>query len=428
MNTLGKNARNAEVLVRNLSANEKNEVLLKVAEALTENADTLTAANTLDVENGRKNNMPEALVDRLLLTGDRIRGMAEGLRQVAALEDPVGEVLGMKKRPNGLMIGQKRVPLGVIGIIYEARPNVTADAFALCFKTGNVVILKGGSDAIHSNEAIVKCIREVLREQGITEDAIQLITDTSRETTAEFMKMNQYVDVLIPRGGRGLIKAVVENSTIPVIETGTGNCHIYVDATADLQMAADIIMNAKTQRVGVCNACESVLVHKKVKDEFLPVLARRLQEKQVEIRADEVACELIPGAVHATEEDWGREYLDYILSLKVVSSVEEAISHINQYNTGHSEAIITNNYEHAQKFLDQVDAAAVYVNASTRFTDGFEFGFGAEIGISTCKGTYGITGTYHYQIYYLWKRTNSSVSLIFCKRCAILKISFELQK
>lgn len=385
LNTLGKNARNAEVLVRNLSANEKNEVLLKVAEALTENADTLTAANALDVENGRKNNMPEALVDRLLLTGDRIQGMAEGLRQVAALEDPVGEVLGMKKRPNGLMIGQKRVPLGVIGIIYEARPNVTADAFALCFKTGNVVILKGGSDAIHSNEAIVKCIREVLREQGITEDAIQLITDTSRETTAEFMKMNQYVDVLIPRGGRGLIKAVVENSTIPVIETGTGNCHTYVDETADLQMAADIIMNAKTQRVGVCNACESVLVHEKVKDEFLPVLARRLQEKQVEIRADEAACELIPGAVHATEEDWGREYLDYILSLKVVSSVEEAISHINQYNTGHSEAIITNNYEHAQKFLDQVDAAAVYVNASTRFTDGFEFGFGAEIGISTQK-------------------------------------------
>ena len=385
LNTLGKNARNAEVLVRNLSANEKNEVLLKVAEALTENADTLTAANALDVENGRKNNMPEALVDRLLLTGDRIRGMAEGLRQVAALEDPVGEVLGMKKRPNGLMIGQKRVPLGVIGIIYEARPNVTADAFALCFKTGNVVILKGGSDAIHSNEAIVKCIREVLQEQGITEDAIQLITDTSRETTAEFMKMNQYVDVLIPRGGRGLIKAVVENSTIPVIETGTGNCHTYVDETADLQMAADIIMNAKTQRVGVCNACESVLVHEKVKDEVLPVLARRLQEKHVEIRADETACELIPGAVHATEEDWGREYLDYILSLKVVSSVEEAISHINQYNTGHSEAIITNNYEHAQKFLDQVDAAAVYVNASTRFTDGFEFGFGAEIGISTQK-------------------------------------------
>lgn len=385
LNTLGKNARNAEVLVRNLSANEKNEVLLKVAEALTENADTLTAANALDVENGRKNNMPEALVDRLLLTGDRIRGMAEGLRQVAALEDPVGEVLGMKKRPNGLMIGQKRVPLGVIGIIYEARPNVTADAFALCFKTGNVVILKGGSDAIHSNEAIVKCIREVLREQGITEDAIQLITDTSRETTAEFMKMNQYVDVLIPRGGRGLIKAVVNQSTIPVIETGTGNCHIYVDETADLSMAADIVINAKTQRVGVCNACESLLVNRKVKDAFLPVLAKRLDEKHVEVRADEAAGALMPGAVPATEEDWGTEYLDYILSVKVVDSVEEAIAHINKYNTKHSEAIITNDYTHAQKFLDEVDAAAVYVNASTRFTDGNEFGFGAEIGISTQK-------------------------------------------
>ena len=329
--------------------------------------------------------MPEGLIDRLLLTESRIEGMAEGLRQVAALDDPVGEVTGMKKRPNGLLIGQKRVPLGVIGIIYEARPNVTADAFALCFKTGNVVILKGGSDALHSNEAIVNCIRETLNEQGVTEDAIQLISDTSRETAAEFMKMNQYVDVLIPRGGRGLIKAVVEQSTIPVIETGTGNCHIYVDETADLEMAADIIMNAKTQRVGVCNACESVLVHKDVKDALLPVLAKRLQEKHVEIRADEAAYALIPGVVHATEEDWGKEYLDYILSIKIVSSVEEAIAHINKYNTKHSEAIITNNYEHAQKFLDEVDAAAVYVNASTRFTDGFEFGFGAEIGISTQK-------------------------------------------
>ena len=329
--------------------------------------------------------MPEGLIDRLLLTESRIEGMAEGLRQVSALEDPIGEVLGMKKRPNGLLIGQKRVPLGVIGIIYEARPNVTADAFALCFKTGNVVILKGGSDAIHSNEAIVNCIRETLKEQGVTENAIQLISDTSRETAAEFMKMNQYVDVLIPRGGRGLIKAVVEQSTIPVIETGTGNCHTYVDETADLQMAANIIINAKTQRVGVCNACESVLVHKDIKDAFLPVLAKRLQEKHVEIRADEAAYDLIPGAVHATEEDWGKEYLDYILSIKVVSSVEEAIAHINKYNTKHSEAIITNNYEHAQKFLDEVDAAAVYVNASTRFTDGFEFGFGAEIGISTQK-------------------------------------------
>lgn len=385
LNRLGMNAKAAETEMRNLSTNKKNEVLLAVADKLVKDAQTLINANRLDVETGKRNHMPEGLIDRLLLTESRIEGMAEGLRQVSALDDPVGEVTGMKKRPNGLLIGQKRVPLGVIGIIYEARPNVTADAFALCFKTGNVVILKGGSDAIHSNEAIVNCIRETLNEQGVTEDAIQLISDTSRETAAEFMKMNQYVDVLIPRGGRGLIKAVVEQSTIPVIETGTGNCHIYVDETADLEMAADIIMNAKTQRVGVCNACESVLVHKDVKDDLLPVLAKRLQEKHVEIRADEAAYALIPGAVHATEEDWGKEYLDYILSIKVVSSVEEAIAHINKYNTKHSEAIITNNYEHSQKFLDEVDAAAVYVNASTRFTDGFEFGFGAEIGISTQK-------------------------------------------
>ena len=385
LNRLGMNAKAAETEMRNLSTNKKNEVLLAVAEKMGKDAQTLINANRLDVETGKRNHMPEGLIDRLLLTESRIEGMAEGLRQVAALDDPVGEVTGMKKRPNGLLIGQKRVPLGVIGIIYEARPNVTADAFALCFKTGNVVILKGGSDAIHSNEAIVNCIRETLNEQGVTEDAIQLISDTSRETAAEFMKMNQYVDVLIPRGGRGLIKAVVEQSTIPVIETGTGNCHIYVDETADLEMAADIIMNAKTQREGVCNACESVLVHKDVEDALLPVLAKRLQEKHVEIRADEAAYALIPGAVHATEEDWGKEYLDYILSIKVVSSVEEAIAHINKYNTKHSEAIITNNYEHAQKFLDEVDAAAVYVNASTRFTDGFEFGFGAEIGISTQK-------------------------------------------
>ena len=385
LNHLGVNAKAAETEMRNLSTDKKNEVLLAVADRLVKDTQTLIRANAVDVEEGKRNQMPEGLIDRLLLTESRIEGMAEGLRQVAALDDPIGEVTGMKKRPNGLLIGQKRVPLGVIGIIYEARPNVTADAFALCFKTGNVVILKGGSDAIHSNEAIVNSIRATLKEQRVTEDAIQLISDTSRETAAEFMKMNQYVDVLIPRGGRGLIKAVVEQSTIPVIETGTGNCHTYVDETADLQMAADIIINAKTQRVGVCNACESVLVHEKVKDAFLPVLAKRLQEKHVEIRADQAAYELIPGAVHATEEDWGKEYLDYILSVKVVSSVEEAIAHINKYNTRHSEAIITNNYTNAQKFLDEVDAAAVYVNASTRFTDGFDFGFGAEIGISTQK-------------------------------------------
>ena len=382
---LGQNAKDAEVVLRNLSTNDKNRTLETVAQALTDHTEEILKANALDVENGKKNQMPEGLIDRLMLNADRIGGMADGLRQLVGLEDPIGEVTGMKKRPNGLLIGQKRVPLGVIGIIYEARPNVTSDAFGLCFKTGNVVILKGGSDAIHSNTAIVKCIREALVSAGITENAIQLIEDTSRETAAEFMKMNQYVDVLIPRGGRGLIKAVVNQSTIPVIETGTGNCHIYVDETADLQMAADIVINAKTQRVGVCNACESLLVNRRVKDEFLPVLAERLKEKHVEVRADKDAGELMPGAVPATEEDWGTEYLDYILSVKVVYSVEEAIAHINRYNTKHSEAIITNDYVHAQKFLDEVDAAAVYVNASTRFTDGNEFGFGAEIGISTQK-------------------------------------------
>ena len=382
---LGQNAKNAEVVLRNLSTNDKNRTLETVAQALVDHTEEILKANALDVENGKNNQMPEGLIDRLMLNAGRIEGMADGLRQLVGLEDPIGEVTGMKKRPNGLLIGQKRVPLGVIGIIYEARPNVTSDAFGLCFKTGNVVILKGGSDAIHSNTAIVKCIREALASAGITENAIQLIEDTSRETAAEFMKMNQYVDVLIPRGGRGLIKAVVNQSTIPVIETGTGNCHIYVDETADLQMAADIVINAKTQRVGVCNACESLLVNRKVKDAFLPVLAECLKEKHVEVRADKDAGELMPGAVPATEEDWGTEYLDYILSVKVVDSVDAAIAHINKYNTKHSEAIITNDYAHSQKFLDEVDAAAVYVNASTRFTDGNEFGFGAEIGISTQK-------------------------------------------
>ena len=368
-----------------LDTNTKNQALLAVADFLVKEQNSILDANKIDIENGKKNHMPEGLLDRLLLTETRIAQMAEGLRQVAALDDPIGEVLGMKKRPNGLMIGQKRVPLGVVGIIYEARPNVTADAFALCFKTGNVVILKGGSDAIHSNIAIVAAIRKALVNENLPEQAIALIEDTSREIAAAFMKMNEYVDVLIPRGGKGLIKAVVNQSTIPVIETGTGNCHIYVDESADLNMAVDIIMNAKTQRVGVCNACESLLVNANIKDVLLPVLANRLKEKHVQMRADKEAMTLMPGAVAATEEDWGTEYLDYILSIKVVYSVDEAIAHINRYNTGHSEAIITNDYTNAQKFLDEVDAAAVYVNASTRFTDGFEFGYGAEIGISTQK-------------------------------------------
>ena len=368
-----------------LETARKNQILRQAAADLSAHAEEILRANEKDMEQGRKNGMSEGLLDRLLLTRERIAGIGEGLCQVADLEDPVGEVIGMKKRPNGLLIGQKRVPLGVVGIIYEARPNVTADAFGLCFKTGNVAILKGGSDAIHSNQAIVHCLRATLKDQGVEPDALLLIEDTSRETASAFMKLNAYVDVLIPRGGAGLIRAVVENSTIPVIETGTGNCHIYVDETADLTMAAEIILNAKTQRVGVCNACESLLVHKKVAEKLLPALAKRLTEKQVELRGDEEVQRLVKEAVPASEEDWGKEYLDYILSIKTVSSVEEAIAHINHYNTGHSEAIITENYTHAQKFLDEVDAACVYVNASTRFTDGFEFGYGAEIGISTQK-------------------------------------------
>lgn len=382
---IGKKAKEVSRCLGVLGQTEKNNSLECVAKALTDGEQAILAANRLDMERAKENGMSQGLLDRLLLSSSRIESMADGLREVAALEDPVGEVLSMKKRPNGLMIGQKRVPLGVIGIIYEARPNVTADAFGLCFKTGNAVILKGGSDALESNKAIVRCIQAGLENAGLPKEAVQLIESTDRETTTAFMKLNQYVDVLIPRGGAGLIRAVVENSTIPVIETGTGNCHIFVDESADFQMALDIIFNAKTQRIGVCNACESLLVHRKIAKEFLPLLKKRLDEKEVEIRADEGARAIVPQFVPAAEEDWGREYLDYIVSLKLVDSVEEAICHINRYNTKHSESIITSNYANSQKFLDEVDAAAVYVNASTRFTDGFEFGFGAEIGISTQK-------------------------------------------
>ena len=382
---IGMRARAAEPQVRNLTTTQKNQLLTQCASDLQLHAEEILEANARDMAKGRENGMSQGLLDRLLLTKARIDGMAEGLCQVAALDDPIGEVLGMKKRPNGLLIGQKRVPLGVIGIIYEARPNVTADAFGLCFKTGNVVILKGGSDALSSNMAIVDCLRRSLDQAGLPMDAIQLITDTSHETTNAFMKMNQFVDVLIPRGGAGLIRAVVNNSTIPVIETGTGNCHIFVDESADLDMAVNIILNAKTQRVGVCNACESLVVHEKVKDALLPRLSQKLRQAQVEMRADAQALPLVEGGIPATEEDWGREYLDYIISIRTVASIDEAIAHINKYNTRHSEAIITSDYANAQRFLDEIDAAAVYVNASTRFTDGFEFGFGAEIGISTQK-------------------------------------------
>ncbi len=383
-----KRAKDARQEMAVLSTDRKNQALLAVAEHLSAQKEKLIAANQKDMENGKKNGMPEALLDRLKIDDTRIAQMAEGIRQIAGLDDPVGEVISMKKRPNGLMIGLKRVPLGVVGIIYESRPNVTADAFGLCFKTGNVVILRGGKDAIHSNQAIVDCIKEALLKQGLTENAISLITDISHETAQKFMNMNGYVDVLIPRGGAGLIRAVVECPTIPVIETGTGNCHIYVDESADFEMALDIIVNAKTQRIGVCNACESLLIHEKIVDAFTPLLLKRLEEKQVKVRADEKILQIFgneKNVTAASEADWGTEYLDYKISVKTVASVEEAVSHINRYNTGHSEAIITNSYSNAQKFLNEVDAAAVYVNASTRFTDGFEFGFGAEIGISTQK-------------------------------------------
>ena len=382
---IGIQAKEAETVLRTLGTDRKNEILRRAADVLIAEAEFLTAANGKDLEAAKENHMPPALQDRLLLTKERIAQMAEGLRQIAALEDPIGEVLSMKQRPNGLMIGQKRVPLGVIGIIYEARPNVTADAFGLCFKTGNAVVLKGGSDAIHSNIAIVEVLRRALAAGGVDENALQLIEDTSRETARAFMKLNRYIDVLIPRGGAGLIRTVVENATVPVIETGTGNCHIYVDESADLSMAVDIIFNAKTQRIGVCNACESLVIHEAVVDLVLPMIAARLKEKQVELRGDERSRKAEGSVKEASEEDWGKEYLDYILSVKTVSSIEEAIAHINKYNTGHSEAIITESYTNAQKFLNEIDAAAVYVNASTRFTDGFEFGFGAEIGISTQK-------------------------------------------
>lgn len=385
MEILGKRAKDASRESAKLGTDEKNKGLFAVADELCKQSAYLLSENEKDVQEAESKGVKKSLIDRLRLTEQRIEDMAEGLRQIAGLEDPIGEVLEMKNRPNELRIGKKRVPLGVIGIIYESRPNVTADAFGLCFKTGNAVILRGGSDAIHSNLAIVHTIKEALRKEKLPQDLILLVEDTSRETVQQMMKLHDYIDVLIPRGGAGLISTVVENSTVPVIETGTGNCHIFVDESADIEMAVDIIENAKTQRMGVCNACESLVVHEGIAKKAVPEIVKRLKLHQVEIRGDERAQELMSEIVPATEEDWGTEYLDAIISLKIVDSIEDAIHHINQYNTGHSESIITNDYDHALKFQDEVDAAAVYVNASTRFTDGFEFGFGAEIGISTQK-------------------------------------------
>lgn len=403
LNQLGLNAITEKMILQTMTETQKNDALRSAAAALVNRSDYILSENEKDMAEAKEKGMSVGLLDRLKLTESRIAAMAEGLIQIAELPDCIGEVIEEFQRPNGLKIRKVRVPLGVVGIIYEARPNVTADAFGLCFKTGNAVILKGGSDAINSNKAIVGILREALKENHIPENVLQLIEDTDRAVTTEFMKLKQYVDVLIPRGSAGLIRSVVENSTIPVIETGTGNCHVYIDENADIDMAVKIVLNAKTQRVGVCNACESLVVHKNVRKDFLPKLENALRQ-QVELRADKECKEYLKNCIDATEEDYGKEYLDYILSLKTVENIEEAIAHINHYNTRHSECIVTENEENAVRFLSEVDAACVYWNASTRFTDGYEFGFGAEIGISTQKlharGPMGLREltTYKYQI------------------------------
>jgi len=382
---IGKKAKKAAGQLANLNTEQKNRVLLLVAELLEKNSDQILKANALDLEQGKEMGLKGAIVDRLTLSEERIAGIAEGLREVVQLEDPIGEIEEMKKRPNGLLIGKKRVPLGVVGVIYESRPNVTADVAGLCIKTGNVCVLRGGKEAFQSNNSIVKIFHKAIQSCGLDPNMVQLVQNTTRESAVAMMKLNDYLDILIPRGGAGLIQAVVQNSTVPVIETGVGNCHIYVDEAADLEKAVAIVYNAKTHRPGVCNAAESLLVHEKMAYDVLPSIGKSLAEGKVEIRGDDTTCALIPEAVSATEKDWSTEYLDLVISSKVVGSLEEAVEHINTYGSKHSESIVTENYSHAQYFLDRVDAAAVYVNASTRFTDGFEFGYGAEIGISTQK-------------------------------------------
>ena len=381
----GEQAREASYKLVNIGTTIKNAALKNIAQALRENACDIISANNIDIENARKKGTREAMIDRLTLTKERIDDIADGVLQVMALNDPIGEVIKMWTRPNGLNIGQKRVPMGVIAIIYEARPNVTVDAAVLCLKTSNACILRGGSEAINSNTAIMRVMQKAAYAAGIPEGALNIVEDTSRETAAELMKMNGYIDMLIPRGGKGLIKSVVENATVPVVETAAGNCHVYVDKDANLDMAVKIVMNAKVQRPSVCNAAETLLVDEKIADSFIPRIFDELKKRNVEIRADEKSSAIYPDVKKADDEDYYTEYNDYILAVKLVDGVDEAIRHINKYNTKHSEAIVTNNYEAAQKFLNEVDAAAVYVNASTRFTDGFEFGFGAEIGISTQK-------------------------------------------
>lgn len=405
----GRYAKTAAYSLQSLSCEEKNKGLLAVADALVKDCDRIIEENGKDIKKAKERGTSPAMIDRLELSKKRIDEMALGIRQVCGLPDPIGDVLEEFMRPNGLKIKKVRVPMGVIGIIYESRPNVTSDAFSLCFKAGNAVILRGGSDAICSNIAIVDCIRKALETVDITPDAVRLVSDTSREVANEMMRLDKYIDLLIPRGGAGLIKSVVTNSTIPVIETGTGNCHIFVDESCDLDMAVNIIINAKTQRMGVCNACESLLVHEKIAKDAVPAICKALSAKDIEIRAGEKAFTLVPDTAslmkNATDEDFATEFLGPVISLQIVSDVSEAIDHVNKYTTHHSEAIITNNAANAELFLNGVDSACVYVNASTRFTDGFEFGFGAEIGISTQKlharGPMGLREltSYKYKVY-----------------------------
>ena len=383
--SMGQKAKEASYELGIASAGQKNQALTFMAEELVKAKDEIIKANEIDRQNAIKKGITEALLDRLSLDDSRIEAMAQGLLDIVKLQDPVGEVTNMWQMPNGLEIGQKRVPIGVLGIIYESRPNVTSDAAGLCLKSGNAVILRGASDAINSNKAVAKALVEGIKRSGLPQDCVQLLEDTSRETATEMMRLNDYIDVLIPRGGAGLIKSVVQNATVPVIETGTGNCHIFVDETADLEMAKAIVLNAKVQRPGVCNAAEKLLVHEAVANEFLPTIVKALRENDVEVRGCEKAQSIVNDIKVIEEPEWHQEYLDLIIAVKVVKDVDEAIKHINKYNTGHSESIVTESYKNSQKFLQRVDAAAVYVNASTRFTDGGEFGFGGEIGISTQK-------------------------------------------
>ncbi|MEG1436023.1 MAG: glutamate-5-semialdehyde dehydrogenase [Oscillospiraceae bacterium] len=382
---MGQQAISAKRVLATAKTSQKNNALKAIAQALRDNSKTIIEENKKDLESGKRSGLSDSILDRLALDQKRIDGIASSVEDIIALPDPIGKTLGGTVNGCGMKIVKISVPLGVIAVIYEARPNVTADAAALCLKSGNAVILRGGKEAINSNKIIAKTMRDALLTTDLPQDCIQLVSDTSRETANELMKLNKYVDVLIPRGGAGLIKTVVENSTVPVIETGVGNCHTYVDKDADIDMAANIIFNAKTSRPSVCNACESILVHKDIAEMALIAINEKLRERSVLIKGDEITCEILPNAVAATEEDWAKEYLDYIISCKVVGSIDEAIDHIAKYGSGHSECIVTDSYEASQKFLNEVDAAAVYVNASTRFTDGGEFGFGAEIGISTQK-------------------------------------------